>query len=100
MKAVILASGVSRPRKTEKSSMGFAENFEVLQFRQRLLAHWRNLEHPYQHDFLRTKHSLKKRSVRNPVKRSWMKDFENETSDSLRGKLHPSSAPSGKMAGR
>lgn len=42
MKDVILASGVSRPRKPEKSSMGFAENFEVLQIRQRLLAHWSN----------------------------------------------------------
>ena len=48
MKAVILASGVSRPRKPEKSSMGFAENFEVLQIRQRLLA-WNNPEHPYMH---------------------------------------------------
>ena len=35
MKALILASGVSRPRKPEKSSMGFAE---VLQIRKRLLA--------------------------------------------------------------
>jgi hypothetical protein len=47
MKAVILASGVSRPRKSEKSSMGFAE---VLQIRQRLLA-WNNPEHPYQQRF-------------------------------------------------
>ena len=45
MKAVILASGFSRPRKPEKSSMGFAE---VLQIRQRLLA-WNNPEHPYMH---------------------------------------------------
>lgn len=52
MKAVILASGVSRPRKPEKSSMGFAEKFEVLQIRQRLLAHWNNPEHPYQQRFL------------------------------------------------
>ena len=51
MKAVILASGVSRPRKPEKSSMGFAENFEVSQIRQRLLAHWCNPEHPYQQRF-------------------------------------------------
>jgi hypothetical protein len=51
MKAVILASGVSRPRKPEKSSMGFAENFEVLQIRQRLLA-WNNREHPYMQRFL------------------------------------------------
>jgi hypothetical protein len=48
MKAAILASGVSRPRKPEKSSMGFAE---VLQIRQRLLA-WNNPEHPYMHRFL------------------------------------------------
>lgn len=52
MKAVILASGVSRPRKPEKSSMGFAEKFEVLQIRQRLLAHWNNPEHSYQQRFL------------------------------------------------
>ena len=31
--------------------MGFAENFEVLQIRQRLLA-WNNLEHPYMQRFL------------------------------------------------
>ncbi len=48
MKAVILASGVSRPRKPEKSSMGFAE---VLQIRQRLLA-WNNPKHPYMQRFL------------------------------------------------
>ena len=33
------------------TSMGFAENFEVLQIRQRLLA-WNNLEHPYMQRFL------------------------------------------------
>ena len=33
-------------------SMGFAENFEVLQMGQRLLAHWNNPEHPYQQRFL------------------------------------------------
>ena len=49
MKAVILASGVSRPRKPEKSSMGFAE---VLQIRQRHFARWRNPEHSYQQRFL------------------------------------------------
>lgn len=48
MKAVILAGGVSRPRKPEKSSMGFAE---VLQIRQRLLARWSNPEHSYQQRF-------------------------------------------------
>ena len=48
MKALILASGVSRPRKPEKSSMGFAE---VLQMGQRLLAHWNNPEHSYQQRF-------------------------------------------------
>ena len=32
-------------------SMGFAENFEVLQMGQRLLAHWNNPEHPYQQRF-------------------------------------------------
>ena len=31
--------------------MGFAENFEVLQIRQRLLD-WNNLEHPYMQRFL------------------------------------------------
>ncbi|MCX6972887.1 MAG: hypothetical protein NTZ94_01090 [Verrucomicrobia bacterium] len=49
MKAVILASGVSRPRKPGKSSMGFAE---VLQIRQRHFARWRNPEHSYQQRFL------------------------------------------------
>jgi hypothetical protein len=34
--------------------MGFAENFEVLQIRQRLLAHWSNPGHPYQPRFLTT----------------------------------------------
>ena len=48
MKAVILASGVSRPRKSEKSSMGFAEDLQIWQ---RLLARWSNPEHPYQQRF-------------------------------------------------
>ena len=48
MKAVILASGVSRPRKPGKSSMGFAE---VSQIRKRLLAHWCSPAHPYQQRF-------------------------------------------------
>jgi hypothetical protein len=34
--------------------MGFAENFEVLQIRQRLLAHWSNPSPPYQPRFLTT----------------------------------------------
>lgn len=52
MKAVILASGVSRPRKPGKSSMGFADFFEVSQIRKRILARWSNPRHPYQPRFL------------------------------------------------
>jgi hypothetical protein len=35
---------------------------------------------PATNDFSMTKYSLRKHSVRNPARKSWMKDFENETS--------------------
>jgi hypothetical protein len=51
-------------------------------------------------DFSPAKPSSKKRWGRNPARRSWMNDFENETAAFvlLRGKSHPYSVPSDEKA--
>ena len=52
------------------------------------------------HDFLTAKRSSKKRWVRYPARRSWMNDFENETSASepSGGKSRLASVPFDNMA--
>jgi hypothetical protein len=70
--------------------MGFAENLKFCRLGNGFSPAGATQSIPISNDFSQPKRSSKKRWVRNPAKRSWINDFEKETSafGQLLGKFH------------